>query len=172
MGSSVLKLVTKYILISLATSLSNYLLSLVVFERNFKMADCVTKVNTGFVVNIEWQITFTCFAWCLTRRKIFSTKYILDKQHRWPWHAAERWIWLFFCSCMAWRNNSWAGIQVFRLLWCIQTISMNYALHFNATSNRQTEMVPSAVCNYTFACRSSCSPQSAHISRLIYGYIK
>lgn len=53
MGSSVLKLVTKYILISLATSLSNYPLSLVVFERNFKMADCVTKVNTGFVVNIE-----------------------------------------------------------------------------------------------------------------------
>lgn len=74
--------------------------------------------NGGLCDKSEYRICreyFVLGVW--QEARLFSTKYIMDKQHPWPWHAAERWIWLFLCSCMAWRNNSWAGIWVFKLLW-------------------------------------------------------
>ncbi len=86
--------------------------------------------NGGLCDKSEYRICreyFVLGVW--QEARLFSTKYIMDKQHPWPWHAAERWIWLFLCSCMAWRNNSWARIWVFKLLWRMQTISMNYALY-------------------------------------------
>lgn len=78
------------LLISLAISLLHFSLDFI--ERNFKMVDCVTNVNTGFAVNI------LCLVYDKKQDYFQQNTSWINNIHG---HAAERWIWLFLCSCMA-----------------------------------------------------------------------
>lgn len=117
-------------------------------------------------IRCKCRTTANIYIFCLVS-DIVSAKHISDKQH------SHDMLWKDGCGCFLLVY----GLKEQQLCWVSKFGSLNsydayrlsaWIMHY--ISMPRMETVPSA--SRTSTCRSSCQPQSASISRLIYGSIK